>query len=137
LVSEEGKILGKHEGIHEYTIGQRKGIQVPTTLPMFVSNINKTTGDITIGDKQALYKKEFTVKELRYTDKPVQEGDTYYMKIRSRFEPAKAVVKTVGDKVTLSFEQPQKSITPGQAAVFYANDQTTVVGGGWIDRIIG
>lgn len=134
LVSEEGKVLGAHQGIHEYTIGQRKGIDIPTTLPMFVSNIDKTTGDITIGDKKSLFKKEFTVKELRYTKDEVKEGDVFDLKIRSRFEPAKATVKKVGETVTFEFDEPQKSITPGQAAVFYKDN--CVIGGGWIDSVL-
>jgi len=134
LVDETGKVLGKHEGIHEYTIGQRRGIEIPTTLPMYVSNIDKTTGNITVGNEASLMKKEFVIKELRYTDKPVQIDQTYDVKIRSRFEPAKAVVKKVGETVTLSFVEPQKSITPGQAAVIYQGD--TVVGGGWIDQVV-
>lgn len=134
LVDEEGKVLGKHQGIHEYTIGQRKGINIPTSLPMFVSNINKDTGDITIGQKESLMKTAFTVKELRYTDKPVKEGDVFRIKIRSRFDPAPAKVQNVGETLTLEFLTPQKSITPGQAAVLYDNDK--VVGGGFIDRVL-
>ncbi len=134
LVDESGHVLGQHEGIHGYTIGQRKGINVPTTLPMFVSNIDKTTGDIVVGDQASLMKKEFVVKELRWTDQPVEKGQTYLMKIRSRFTPSPVEVLETGETVTLAFQEPQKSITPGQAAVFYQGD--AVIGGGWIDRVI-
>ncbi|MCB1198190.1 MAG: tRNA 2-thiouridine(34) synthase MnmA, partial [Deltaproteobacteria bacterium] len=80
------------------------------------------------------YKKEFIVKELRYTKDVFAPGDVFDLKIRSRFEPCKATIKSVGETVHVAFIEPQKSITPGQAAVFYKDD--CVIGGGWIDRVI-
>jgi len=135
LVNQQGEVLGSHDGIHGYTIGQRKGIQVPTKLPTYVSHINKDTGDITVGDQNSLMKTTFVVRQLRYTKGPLEVGDTYDLKIRSRFKPAKAKIEKIGDKIILEFAQPQKSITPGQAAVFY-KDQC-VVAGGWIDEVLG
>lgn len=134
LVDQKGNVLGEHEGIHGFTIGQRKGINIPTTLPMFVSHIDKNSGDITIGDQQSLMKQTFVVREMRYTKDSLKEGDILNLKIRSHFKPAQARVLKVDDKVTLSFDEPQKSITPGQAAVLY-KDQC-VIAGGWIDQVL-
>ncbi len=134
LVSEDGTVLGSHEGIHKFTVGQRKGIQIPTTLPMYVSKIDKDTGDVTVGNKEALKKSEFDVRELRWVNTPVKVGDKLLTQIRSRFYPSEAEVLEVSDTVRVKFTNPQESISPGQAAVFYKNDQ--VVGGGWIDKVI-
>jgi tRNA-specific 2-thiouridylase len=134
LIDETGKVLGTHEGIHKFTVGQRKGIQIPTTLPMYVSNIDKNTGNVTIGNKEALKKSTFDVRELRWVNTPVKKGDKFLTQIRSRFYPSEAVIQEVGDKVRVSFEIPQEAISPGQAAVFYRNNQ--VIGGGWIDKVI-
>lgn len=135
VVDEAGKVLGTHEGIHKFTVGQRKGIQIPTTLPMYVSNIDKTTGNVTVGNKAALKKSTFDVRELRWVNTPVKKGDTFLTQIRSRFYPSEAVIEEVGEKVRVHFQVPQEAISPGQAAVFYKNNQ--VIGGGWIDRVIG
>ncbi len=136
LIDEAGKVLGKHEGIHQFTVGQRKGIQIPTTLPMYVSKIDKTTGNVTIGSKEALKKSAFDVRELRWVNAPVQVGDRLLTQIRSRFYPSQAVIEEVAEEtVRVKFEVPQESISPGQAAVFYKDNQ--VIGGGWISKVIG
>jgi len=134
LVDESGKVLGAHEGIHKFTVGQRKGIQIPTTLPMYVNHIDKETGNVTVGSKEALKKSEFDVRELRWVNTPVKKGDKLLTQIRSRFYPSEAEVIEVGDTVRVKFEIPQESISPGQAAVFYRGNQ--VVGGGWISKVI-
>lgn len=135
LINENGKILGQHDGIHHFTVGQRKGIHINTTLPMYVSKIDKDTGDVVIGNKQALKKSTFDVRELRWVNTPVQKGDKVLAQIRSRFHPAVATVEDITDKIRLSFDEPQEAISPGQAAVLYRDSQ--VIGGGWIDRVIG
>jgi tRNA-specific 2-thiouridylase len=134
LVDESGNVLGAHEGIHKFTVGQRKGIQIPTTLPMYVSKIDKDTGNVTIGKKEALKKSEFDVRELRWVHTPVQKGDKLLTQIRSRFYPSEAEVIEVGDTIRMKFQTPQESISPGQAAVFYKDNQ--VIGGGWISKVI-
>lgn len=136
LVDESGKVLGSHEGIHKFTVGQRKGIQIPTTLPMYVSKIDKETGNVTVGSKAALKKSEFDVRELRWVNSPVKVGDKLLTQIRSRFYPSEAVIEeTNSDTIRVKFEVPQESISPGQAAVFYKDNQ--VIGGGWISKVIG
>lgn len=135
LVDEQGNVLGKHDGIHKFTIGQRKGIHINTTLPMYVSTIDKTNGNVTVGNKQSLKKSTFDVRELRWVNTPPQTGETFLTQIRSRFYPTSAKIDDVGEKIRVSFTEPQESISPGQAAVFYRGDQ--VIGGGWIDRVIG
>jgi tRNA-specific 2-thiouridylase len=135
LVDESGKVLGDHDGIHKFTVGQRKGIQIPTTLPMYVNHIDKQTGNVTVGSKEALKKSEFDVRELRWVHNPVKVGDKLLTQIRSRFYPSEAEVIEVGDTIRMKFDIPQESISPGQAAVFYKNDQ--VIGGGWISKVIG
>ncbi|MEZ4703815.1 MAG: tRNA 2-thiouridine(34) synthase MnmA [Bdellovibrionota bacterium] len=136
IKDKQGNVLGHHQGIHRYTVGQRKGLSLQTTLPMYVVSIEKD-GDIIVGDKKDLQQHEFQVRELRWTQDPPKVGDFVHAKIRSRFEPAQATIEKVFDdqgisKLVARFTEPQESISPGQAAVFYQGSK--VLGGGFIDR---
>lgn len=134
IKNTDGEVIGDHEGVHRYTVGQRKGLSLKTTLPMYVLSIEKN-GDLTVGHKSDLRKKDFSVRDLRWTlDKP-EPGKRLSAKIRSRFAPADIdIVDYQNDSdeefVQARFVDPQESISPGQAAVFYEGSR--VVGGGWI-----
>lgn len=130
LKDTQGNVLGEHEGIHHFTIGQRKGLEIPKTLPMYVSKISPQ-GDVIVGKDEDLYTTTFTVNDLKWTDESLKAGEKIQAKIRSRFEPVAALIKNISDeKYTVEFENPQRAITPGQAAVFYRGE--SLVGGGWI-----
>lgn len=132
LVSSSGEVLGTHSGIHNFTVGQRKGLGVATGSPLYVLEINGERRQVVVGGDEKLYSRSLRAKRVNWIaverpDSPLCLG----VKIRHRHEPASAIVEAIGpDEAVVSFDQPQRAITPGQAAVFYDGD--LVVGGGWI-----
>ena len=132
LVSSSGEVLGTHSGIHNFTVGQRKGLGVATGSPLYVIEINGERRQVVVGGDEKLYSRSLRAKRVNWIaverpDSPLCLG----VKIRHRHEPASAIVEAIGpDEAVVSFDQPQRAITPGQAAVFYDGD--LVVGGGWI-----
>jgi len=133
IFNEKGEALGNHDGIHNFTIGQRKRIGVSSQLPMYVVSIQKS-GDVIVGSDEALFKRKFDVREVSWVSNPPEKDEEVLVQIRSRFEASPAIVCEKSErKFSVSFEKPQRAITPGQAAVFYKNDQ--VLGGGWIDSV--
>ncbi len=134
LVTVTGEVLGRHEGIHNFTIGQRKGLGIATGNPLYVLEIRGAQRQVVVGDGKDLLSTTLRAKRLNWTafDAPIsREPLRVHAKIRHRHEPALASVQPVdADEVLVTFDEPQRSITPGQAVVFYDGD--TVVGGGWI-----
>jgi tRNA-specific 2-thiouridylase len=132
LVSSSGEVLGTHPGIHNFTVGQRKGLGMATGSPLYVLQINGERRQVVVGDGEQLYSRSLRAKRVNWiaVEQPasvIRVG----VKIRHRHEPASATVERVGtDEAMVTFDQPQRAITPGQAAVFYDGD--VVVGGGWI-----
>ncbi len=125
-----GESLGRHEGIHHFTYGQRKGLGIATGSPLYVVKIDAATNTVWLGDERALYSKTLTLKRSNWLS-DVKTGEEYSVKIRFQHKGAAAkVMSHDGDSVELEFTEPQRAITPGQAAVFYREKQ--LVGGGWI-----
>lgn len=125
-----GEILGQHEGIHHFTYGQRKGLGIATGSPLYVVRIDASSNDVWLGEEQHLYSRALTLKNMNWLS-DVKEGDEYTVKIRFQHKGAKALVKKfAGANLELEFAEPQRAITPGQAAVFYRGK--ALVGGGWI-----
>ena len=134
LVDDEGKVLAQHEGVHRFTIGQRKGIGVALGAPAFVRSIHAETGKVVITtDKDALFSRQVKIRDLVWHGSEVQPGETFDCEVQTRYRqvPVKAVA-TMCEKgsVTIELEVPQHAITPGQCAVLYQGDM--VLGGGWI-----
>ena len=135
LVTAGGEAVGAHGGIHNFTVGQRKGLGLSGPDPLYVIRIDPATSAVTVGPEAELYRTTFRVRQLNWIsmDAP-RDGLRVEAKIRHRHEPAPATVRSVsdplGDEVEVTFDQPQRAITPGQSAVFYRGDE--VVGGGWI-----
>jgi tRNA-specific 2-thiouridylase len=130
IVSTSGSVVGSHSGIHKYTIGQRKGIGA-AGKPQYVVQIEKSLNRIVIGEDAELRQTRFVVRDHNWVaieklETPVRCG----VQIRNRFEPQPATVSIAGGDVVVDFDEPQRAVTPGQAAVFYWDD--VVVGGGWI-----
>jgi tRNA-specific 2-thiouridylase len=132
LVTSSGEVIGEHSGIHNFTVGQRKGLGVATGSPLYVIQIKGDTRQVVVGSNDQLYSRTLrthrvnliSIDELRA---PMRVS----VKIRHRHEPAPAVIEAQGtDEVLVTFDEAQRAITPGQAAVFYDGD--VVVGGGWI-----
>jgi len=133
IVSTDGKTLGEHDGIHHYTIGQRRGLKVATGKPMYVVKIEPASKKVFVGPDEELLQTRFAVSGLNWIAiADLLEPRRVQVKIRHQFKPAWAEVRPGSEPgvVAVEFEQPQRAVTPGQAAVFYDND--SVVGGGWI-----
>ena len=131
IVNTKGEVLGKHEGLYRYTIGQRKGLGISNEFPLYVIGFNSIKNELIVGEEKELYKKEFYVNNLNWLlfDK-LENNIEANVKTRYSSKEYKAKIVPNNDKVKVIFEEPQKSITPGQSAVFYIDD--IVVGGGKI-----
>ncbi|MDO4474560.1 MAG: tRNA 2-thiouridine(34) synthase MnmA [Eubacteriales bacterium] len=134
FVDKKGKILGKHRGIIHYTIGQRKGLGISSSEPLYVCRICRESGDIILGNKEDLMAKSCTVTDFNWISGIApQEEFRCRAKIRYRQKEQWATVTPIGENnVQIVFDDPQRAITPGQAAVLYDGD--TVIGGGTIEK---
>jgi tRNA-specific 2-thiouridylase len=132
LVTTDGQVVGEHGGIHNFTVGQRKGLGVATGSPLYVIQIKGDARQVVVGDQEELYTRTLGVHRTNLISvEDLQEPMRVTVKIRHRHEGAAALIEKSGpDEIQVSFDQPQRAVTPGQAAVFYADD--VVVGGGWI-----
>ena len=132
LVTADGDVLGEHEGVHNFTVGQRKGLGLATGRPLYVIAIRGDTGQVVVGSQEELYSRTLRARRVNFIAvDELREPMRVTIKIRHRHDPAWAVLEPSGDdEVRATFDEPQRAITPGQAAVFY--DADIVVGGGWI-----
>jgi len=132
LVTTNGQVIGEHNGIHNFTVGQRKGLGVATGSPLYVIQIKGDQKQVVVGGSDDLYSQTLRARRINLISvDDVQQPTRVSVKIRHRHEPAPGTLeRTAEDEVLVTFEQPQRAITPGQAAVFYQDD--VVVGGGWI-----
>ena len=134
LVTAGGESLAEHEGVHRFTIGQRKGLGVAVGEPLYVTEIQAAEKKVVVGSKQDLLRRSFTIRDTNWISIPsLEEPIEADAKIRYKFPPTRAVVRPLPDsnRAEVEFAEPQLSVTPGQAAVFYQGD--VVVGGGWIE----
>ena len=133
IVNSKGKILGKHTGLYNYTIGQRKGLGISNSVPLFVLGFNPLKNEVIVGEKEELYKKEITVSDINLllVDE-INEWMEVTVKTRYSAKEAKAKIIQDDSNIKVVFDEPQKAITPGQSAVFYVDD--IVVGGGKIEK---
>jgi tRNA-specific 2-thiouridylase len=132
LVASSGQVLGRHEGIANFTVGQRKGLGVSSPSPLYVLNIDPASHRVTVGADAELATHTLRARNLNWISVSALTAPMRVrVKIRHRHEPAWAVVEPIGvDEVIAIFDEPQRAVTPGQSAVFYDGDE--VVGGGWI-----
>lgn len=134
IVTADGKSLGRHRGVHHYTVGQRKGLGVAVGEPLYVIATEPATQRVIVGSGDELYRAELTAKEVNWVSISAPEAPyRCEVKIRNKHEAAPATLVPAGDpgRVRVRFDQPQRAVTPGQAAVFYDDD--LVLGGGWIE----
>lgn len=131
FVDVDGNILGTHCGLYNYTIGQRKGLGIALGKPMYVVALDKESNSVVLGDKTDLLSSTMLVKNINMMkyDK-IEDGLKVTCKVRYRNLGALAALYNDSDKIRVEFETPVESITPGQSALFYENDD--VVGGGII-----
>lgn len=132
FVTKDGQILGEHQGIIHYTIGQRRGLNLPMGRRVFVTGIRPDTNEVVVGENEELFQTKIYADCLNFMAIDKLDGDkTVTAKIRYNHKGAKAVIRMVdSDMVECVFEEPQRAATPGQALVFY--DGEDVVGGGTI-----
>jgi tRNA-uridine 2-sulfurtransferase len=132
LVMANGEVVGEHGGIHNFTVGQRKGLGIATGSPLYVIQIKGDARQVVVGGAADLYSRTLRARRVNLISVPeLREPMRVAVKIRHRHEPAPAVMEMAGaEEVLVTFDQPQRAVTPGQAAVFYDGD--VVVGGGWI-----
>jgi tRNA-specific 2-thiouridylase len=132
LVSTSGEVLGRHEGIFNFTVGQRKGLGLSSPVPLYVLRIEPASHRVTVGADAELATRTLRARDLNWISIPELTGPMRVkIKIRHRHEPAWATIEPTGpDEVAAIFDEPQRAVTPGQSAVFYDGDE--VVGGGWI-----
>jgi tRNA-specific 2-thiouridylase len=133
IVDPRGRELGTHGGVHRFTIGQRKGLGIASTIPLYVLKIDADEGTVTVGAREALEQSRLTASAVNWISMDAPQSPTpVAAQIRHRHKPAAGMVRALENgRAEMIFDEPQSAITPGQAVVFY--DMDTVVGGGWID----
>ena len=132
---ESGNILGPHQGIIHYTVGQRKGLGIALGHPAYVKEIDSSTGDVILAEEEAIFKKEIICGSLNYMSvPPLKMGESLRCSVKIRYHHGgeNAVIEPLGeDRVRVTFDSPVRAATPGQSAVFY-DENDCVAGGGII-----
>ena len=132
LVTTSGEVIGRHRGVHHYTLGQRKGLGVAAGRPLYVVELDRAANRVIVGDDADLRSDTCIVQNINWIsmaklETPVRAA----VKIRHRHDPATATIEPLSDtSARVRFDQPRRAITPGHGAVFYGGD--VVLGGGWI-----
>jgi len=133
IVTTNGEVIGRHEGVHMFTVGQRKGLGLATGRPMYVVSLDRANARVVVGEDAELLAAVCSVRDVNWIsidrlDSPVRA----HVKVRHRHEAAPATVEPANGpaRARVVFDEPQRAVTPGQAAVFYAGE--VVLGGGWI-----
>ncbi|MEW6262868.1 MAG: tRNA 2-thiouridine(34) synthase MnmA [Thermodesulfobacteriota bacterium] len=134
FVDRRGRVLGRHRGLIHYTVGQRRGLNLPGPEPYYVLALEQDTRRVVVGTKAETLATGFLATDLVWSSKPAQDEFAALVQIRSRHKPARAWVSLrAGNQAEVFFESPQPAVAPGQAAAFYEGDWLR--GGGWIDRV--
>jgi len=132
IIDEQGEVLGEHDGIEQFTIGQRKGLGVAASARRYVLEIVPETRDVIVGDREGLLARSFDTSAVNWLIEPPTGALDCLVKIRYRHTPAPARIEPLAEgAVRVTFAEAQPAITPGQAAVFFT--ATQVLGGGWIE----
>jgi tRNA-uridine 2-sulfurtransferase len=136
LVTTSGEVLGRHAGVHHFTVGQRRGLGIAAGRPLYVVQIDSASRRVTVGGEDELLRGGCEVRSVNWIsgDAPAAPLEAM-VKIRYRHQPAAALVEPLGASgARLRFREPQRAVTPGQAAVFYSGER--VLGGGWISAAV-
>ncbi len=130
---QHGREVGRHNGVHRFTVGQRKGLKLSTSVPLYVLGIDAAGNAVTVGPRRALDRTRLTASSVNWiAGSPPHGSGRVTARIRHRHPDAPARVEPLpDDRVAVVFDEPQRAVAPGQAVVFYEGD--TVLGGGWID----
>ena len=136
IKNTNGEVIGIHEGIVNFTIGQRKGIKIAAKDPLYVIDINSDKNEIIVGSKKELLKKEIILKDLNLLTDKKDFNKEIFVKVRSTGKLLKSKLNFKNDKTVLNLLEDEYGISPGQACVFYSRDNYgyKVLGGGWITK---
>ena len=129
----DGRVVGRHAGVHRFTVGQRKGLGLSSPIPLYVVGIDASAATVTVGPRSALERTTLTASGVNWiAGGAPATGTRVTAQIRYRHREAAATLEPFdGDRVQATFDDPQTAVAPGQAVVFYSGDE--VVGGGWIE----
>lgn len=131
IVDSGGKVLGRHNGIWNYTVGKRKGLGVAAAQPLYVLELRKDTNEVVVGFADETFKKGLIATDLRWISRPASADLS--AKFRSTQAPIGVKARVDGDILHVEFDQPQQSVSAGQSVVLYDGD--TVLGGGIIEQV--
>jgi tRNA-uridine 2-sulfurtransferase len=134
IKDREGRVLGRHDGIHRYTVGQRRGLRLSASEPLYVLALDAADRTVVVGSRQALEETSLTAAGVNWVAGAPPAGRIRAAaQIRHRHAAADATLQALPDRrAHVEFKAPQRAVTPGQAVVFYVGDE--VIGGGWIER---
>lgn len=132
FVDASGSVLGRHLGLHHYTVGQRRGLNVSVGERCYVRNLDPVDGTITLGSRESLRSTGLEAQNCHWVSGLPDAGENLQVKIRSTHQGVGTTLEISGDRCVARFKEPQYSVTPGQAAVFYRGDEC--LGGGWIEK---
>jgi tRNA-specific 2-thiouridylase len=138
IVDSTGKILGQHSGIHNFTIGQRRGVRVAMGMPWYVTKLDAGANTVTLGPSEELIHKSLIASNPNWLIDIPKEPFAAKIKIRYNHKAVSGMVLPQGDLVKVIFDQPLRAITPGQAVVYYLDTPVgqKVAGGAWIENAI-
>ncbi len=139
IVHMDGRVLGEHKGIIHYTIGQRRGIGIGGGDPLYVVKLDPEARHVIVGPREALATRTVPISEINWIgdgafDDAPTDGHDVLVKVRSMRPPAPARITPKGNRADVTLLNPEEGVAPGQACVFYAPDNSRVLGGGWIGR---
>tara|TARA_Y100000590_G_scaffold423080_1_gene528500 strand:+ start:5241 stop:6389 length:1149 start_codon:yes stop_codon:yes gene_type:complete len=136
ILNMDGKKIGEHEGIINFTIGQRKGIRIPNEKPLYVVDINSKTNEVIVGEKKYLTINKIYLKNLNILGDLKSNEKNLFIKVRSTGRLIKADVKIDNTNAEVFLKESEDGISPGQACVFYSKNKLgdKILGGGWISR---
>lgn len=135
IVDLDGNVLGRHDGIINYTVGQRRGLGIAAPHPLYVIRLEPETARVVVGPEETLKRSSLTIHDVNWlgAEEMPEEGVKVHVKLRSAQTPLAATVSPLaGNRATVVLDQPEGAVAPGQACVFY--DGERVLGGGWIVR---
>lgn len=145
LVTTDGKVLGEHNGLHQFTVGQRRGLGIAAGKPLYVLALDRENNRVIVGDDAELHRREAGVRDVNWVSIAAPaEPIRCRVRIRNQHQPAAAMLSPADENadenqvatVRVAFDQPQRALTPGQAAIFYAPadspDPDLLLGGGWL-----
>ena len=138
ILDIKGNIIGKHDGIINFTIGQRKGIGIAHTEPLYVVNINAKENEVIVGNREALTIKRIYLRDINLLSDVKKLNNNLFVKVRSTGKLIKAKVNFEKNETEVNLEENETGISPGQACVFYSKNKfgDKILGGGWITRTI-